>query len=98
MKRVKNNILINAQTSVNNETINFDLSADWILNNSMQIRFNPIAVSNGEFNTPKIGVDKVFKDFSFSAITDFHHINFDISDSGQKTKTSKFSKSVKVLV
>lgn len=48
---------------------------------------------------PKIGVDKVFNDFSFSAITDFQHVSIDISDNnGQGGYKSRVSKSVKIMM
>ena len=48
---------------------------------------------------PKIGVDKVFNDFSFSGITDFQHINVDISDlNSQRGGKNKLSKSIKVML
>lgn len=75
------------------------MNADWIINNSMQIRFSPLSVSNGEFAFPKIGVDKVFRSFSFSGITDFNHINVDLSDSNtQNEKPRKLSKSIKIML
>ena len=44
-------------------------------------------------------MDKVFHDFSFSGITDFRHINVDISDlNAQRGSTSKLSKSVKIMI
>lgn len=65
----------------------------------MQIRCSPISISNGEIGLPKIGVDKVFKDFSFSGITDFQHINIDISDmNSQKGGKNKLSKSIKIML
>lgn len=74
------------------------MNADWIINNSMQIRFSPLSVSNGEFALPKIGVDKVFRNFAFSAITDFNHINIDLSDSNQSEKPKKLNKSIKIMM
>ncbi len=53
----------------------------------------------GNLTMPKIGIDKVFNDFSFSAITDFEHVNFDISDNNaQKENKAKLSKSIKIML
>lgn len=99
MKRVRNNVLLHAQLSADNEAVSFDLNADWILSNSMQIRCSPLSISNGYISMPKIGVDKVFNDFSFSGITDFQHINIDISDlNSQRGGKNKLSKSVKIML
>jgi len=99
MKRVRNNILLNAQTSISNQATTFDLNADWIISNSMQIRCSPISFVGTQMQIPKIGVDKVFNDFSFSAITDFQHINLDISDlNNQKGSKNKLSKSIKIML
>lgn len=99
MKRIKNNILLNAQTSVSNQANTFDFNIDWIINNSMQVRASPISFVNSEFQIPKIGVDKVFTDFSFSGITDFQHINIDISDlNAQRGSKNKLSKSIKIML
>ena len=46
MKRVRNNILLNAQTSVSNQATTFDFNIDWIINNSMQVRCSPISFVN----------------------------------------------------
>ncbi len=63
------------------------------------MRFSPISISNGNISLPKIGVDKVFNDFSISAVTDFQHINIDISDlNNQRGGKSKLSKSVKIML
>ena len=65
----------------------------------MQIRFSPLSISNGEFALPKIGVDKVFRSFSFSGITDFNHINIDLSDNNtQNEKPKKLNKSIKIML
>jgi hypothetical protein len=65
----------------------------------MQLRFSPLSVSNGQFSLPKIGVDKVFNDFSFSGITDFQHINVDVSDlNSQRGGKNKLSKSIKIML
>jgi hypothetical protein len=99
MKRVRNNVLLNAQASVSNEAATFDLNLDWIINNSMQIRCCPISVVNSEIQAPKIGCDKAFQDFSFSGITDFHHINIDISDlNNQRGSEKKLKKSFKLML
>ena len=75
------------------------MNADWIINNSMQIRFSPLSISNGEFALLKIGVDKVFRSFSFSGITDFNHINIDLSDNNtQNEKPKKLNKSIKIML
>jgi hypothetical protein len=72
---------------------------DWILNNSTQIRFSPISMVQGNLTMPKIGIDKVFNDFSFSAITDFEHVNFNISDNNyQKEDKAKLFKSIKIML
>ena len=98
MKRINNNILMHGQFSMGTSNTSLDINADWIINNSMQIRCSPISIINGQFNMPKIGVDKVFNSFSFSSITDFQHLNFEISDHlGHKMK-NKFSKSVKIVM
>jgi len=47
---------------------------------------------------PKIGIDKSFKEFSFSATTDFEHINFDIADGGQRGGNLKLFKSTKIVI
>lgn len=99
MKRVRNNVLLNASTSVSNQAATVDFNVDWIISNSMQVRCSPVAFVNTELQAPKIGVDKVFSDFSFSAITDFQHINIDISDlNNQKPSKSKLSKSIKIML
>jgi hypothetical protein len=99
MKRVRNNILLNAQTSFNNEANTFDFNVDWIVNNSMQIRCSPISFVNTNLQIPKIGLDKVFNDFTFSAITDFQHINIDFSDlNSQKGSKKKYSRSFKLIL
>ena len=85
-------------SSVNKESTNFDLNADWIIENKTQIRFSPIALSNGNLLAPKIGFDRSFKDYTFSAITDFSHINIDLVDSNQFKKKGKLSKSIKLMM
>lgn len=47
MRRIRNNILMHAQTSVNNNSVSLDVNADWIINNSMQVKFSPISITNG---------------------------------------------------
>lgn len=99
MKRVRKNILLNAQTSFSNEANTLEFNADWIINNSMQVRCSPISFVNTNLQIPKIGIDKVFNDFTFSGITDFQHINIDISDlNGQKGSKKKSSRSFKLML
>lgn len=99
MKRVRSNLLLNAQLSTSNEDTSFDLNADWILSNSMQLRFSPLSINSEGISMPKVGVDKVFNDFSFSGITDFQHINVDISDlNNQRGGKNKLSKSIKIML
>ncbi len=81
-----------------NDSTNFDLNLDWIKNNSTQFRFSPLSISNGFITPPKIGVDKVFNSFTFSAVTDFQHLNFDISDNASHQGKKKLSKSIKVML
>lgn len=100
MKRVRNNILLNAQTCLGTQANTFDFNIDWIINNSMQIRCSPISLVNSDLQMPKIGVDKVFHDITFSGVTDFQHVNIDISDLNNQRGGSKnkLSRSFKLMI
>jgi hypothetical protein len=102
MRRVRNSLLVSVANSISKDAHSFDVSCEYIVGNNSQIRFSPVSVRNGEFGAPSIGFDKNFRDFSFSGVTDFTHVNFEINDLGTESqyrhRKKRLHKSVKLMM